>query len=461
MMTLLSPHFKLEEVSEDDMVIASLAWGFTLGFGWLTVWTAIKQTTAMYRRQGDRIYRNSYIWMIWLEILVCTIFSIICWLHLKGIIPPSFAFYFCILTTWALQVQFLLQIIINRCAILLTNQKRAWRLKVGVAVLITAINISVYNIWVPARLQISERYIEINEWWDRCEKVIYLIVDGALNIYFVRIVQKNLVTHGLTKYKRLTQFNMFIIGFSLSMDVLIIAMMSLNNTFVYMQFHPLAYMVKLKIEMSMAELIGKVARKRDLGILSAADFNGNNRDSYQPSEYSLQLPTYARGRPVGGIDATISSQPPNPIELNNVTKPKIPALRGVNVAAVSSGPSSRRPSIGAANATDADGQPKMAIYRTREVVVEIERVPPTQGHQPSTSQASQLTLDDSFDITNFEDDSSIKGLSAAQKSLALPNIQAPWATQEFSTKIWDGTNCDEDPTLPTTIAKIGSWPKDT
>ncbi|KAF4784033.1 hypothetical protein HER10_EVM0003248 [Colletotrichum scovillei] len=461
MMTLLSPHFKLEEVSEDDMVIASLAWGFTLGFGWLTVWTAIKQTTAMYRRQGDRIYRNSYIWMIWLEILVCTIFSIICWLHLKGIIPPSFAFYFCILTTWALQVQFLLQIIINRCAILLTNQKRAWRLKVGVAVLITAINISVYNIWVPARLQISERYIEINEWWDRCEKVIYLIVDGALNIYFVRIVQKNLVTHGLTKYKRLTQFNMFIIGFSLSMDVLIIAMMSLNNTFVYMQFHPLAYMVKLKIEMSMAELIGKVARKRDLGILSAADFNGNNRDSYQPSEYSLQLPTYARGRPVGGIDATISSQPPNPIELNNVTKPKVPALRGVNVAAVSSGPSSRRPSIGAANATDADGQPKMAIYRTREVVVEIERVPPNQGHQPSTSQASQLTLDDSFDITNFEDDSSIKGLSAAQKSLALPNIQAPWATQEFSTKIWDGTNCDEDPTLPTTIAKIGSWPKDT
>lgn len=220
-------------------------------------------------------------------------------------------------------------------------------------------------------------------------------------------------------------------------------------------------MVKLKIEMSMAELIGKVARKRDLGILSAADFNGNNRDSYQPSEYSLQLPTYARGRPVGGIDATISSQPPNPIELNNVTKPKVPALRGVNVAAVSSGPSSRRPSIGAANATDADGQPKMAIYRTREVVVEIERVPPNQGHQPSTSQASQLTLDDSFDITNFEDDSSIKGLSAAQKSLALPNIQAPWATQEFSTKIWDGTNCDEDPTLPTTIAKIGSWPKDT
>ncbi|GKT92073.1 hypothetical protein Ct61P_09923 [Colletotrichum tofieldiae] len=418
MVNLLSPHFKLEEVTEDDMIIASLAWGFTLGFGWLTVWTAIKQTTAMYRRQGDRIYRNAYIWMIWLEILV----------------------------------QFLLQIIINRCAILLTNQKRSWWLKVGVAVLITAINISVYNIWIPARLQISDRYIEINEWWDRCEKVIYLIVDGALNIYFVRIVQKNLVTHGLTKYKRLTQFNMFIIGFSLSMDVLIIAMMSLNNTFVYMQFHPLAYMVKLKIEMSMAELIGKVARKRDLGILSAAGFNGN-RDSYQPSEYSLQLPSYARGRPIGGIDSTLNSTNRNPIELG-ATNPRIPALRGVNVAAVSSGPSSRRPSVTAATTTE-DGQPKMAIYRTREVVVEIERVH-DQGHQATTSQMSQITLDDAYEGRNHEDDSSTKGLSTVQKSLALPDYQAPWAAQEFSTKIWDGTNCDEDPNLPASVAKIGA-----
>jgi hypothetical protein len=37
-------------------------------------------------------------------------------------------------------------------------------------------------------------------------------------------------------------------------------MMSLPNTFVYMQFHPVAYIVKLNIEMSMAELITKVAR---------------------------------------------------------------------------------------------------------------------------------------------------------------------------------------------------------
>lgn len=103
---------------------------------------------------------------------------------------------------------------------------------IGVAVLITAINISVYIIWIPAHLQISERYIWINEWWDRCEKVIYLLVDASLNLYFIHIVRVDLVIYGLTKYKKLVHFNLFIIGFSLSMDLLIITMMSLKNKLV-------------------------------------------------------------------------------------------------------------------------------------------------------------------------------------------------------------------------------------
>ncbi|KAI1337603.1 hypothetical protein F5Y15DRAFT_425629 [Xylariaceae sp. FL0016] len=261
-MSLLAPNYKPLVVTDEDMVIASLAWGFTLGFGWLTIWTAIRQTWKAYQRNGKRVFHNVYIRMVWGEILVCLAFSIICWLHLRGQIPPSFAFYFIILTLWALQVHFLLQIIINRCSLLLFDTRSAWKLKVGVAVLITAVNISVYCIWLPSRLQISQRYIDINDWWDRCEKVIYLLVDGSLNIYFTRIVQSNLVSYGLEKYRSLTRFNMFIIGFSLSMDVLIICMMSLSNTFVYMQFHPLAYMVKLNIEMAMADLIIKIARNK-------------------------------------------------------------------------------------------------------------------------------------------------------------------------------------------------------
>ena len=190
----------------------------------------------------------------------------LCWTHLYGFVPPRYenisialpapiltcyivlfssSSFVCLtlevlklhsdhktVTFWALQVQILLQIIINRIAILLTDRSKASRIKYSVAFIITAINISVYCIWIPARLQISDRFEVINEIWDRCEKVIYLGIDAALNVYFIHSVQKRLVEAGLSKYDSLVKFNKYIIGLSLSMDVLIISMMSLKNTFV-------------------------------------------------------------------------------------------------------------------------------------------------------------------------------------------------------------------------------------
>jgi amino acid transporter len=88
MITLLSPHYVAQEVTRTDMLIASIAFGFTCGFGWLTVSKALKQTAQVYQRYGVAKLNTPYVWMIWLEILVCLIFCIICWLHLDGIIPP-------------------------------------------------------------------------------------------------------------------------------------------------------------------------------------------------------------------------------------------------------------------------------------------------------------------------------------------------------------------------------------
>lgn len=87
-MALLSLDFVLPEVTEADMAVASIAWGFTIGFGWLTSWTAAKQTVNIFKRNGRRAFRNAYVWMIWLEIIVCLTFSIICWLYVRGVIPP-------------------------------------------------------------------------------------------------------------------------------------------------------------------------------------------------------------------------------------------------------------------------------------------------------------------------------------------------------------------------------------
>ena len=64
MITLVSAHYVLQETTEDDMIIASLAWGFTIGFGWLTTWTALEQTMQMYKGHGLRIFRNAYAWMV-------------------------------------------------------------------------------------------------------------------------------------------------------------------------------------------------------------------------------------------------------------------------------------------------------------------------------------------------------------------------------------------------------------
>ena len=85
---------------------------------------------------------------------------------------------------------------------------------------------------MPARLQINHTYIRINDICDRIEKVLYLLIDGTLNWYFIRVVKANLVRNGLQKYMKLVRFNQRIIIVSLLMDVMIIGAMSIPNGFV-------------------------------------------------------------------------------------------------------------------------------------------------------------------------------------------------------------------------------------
>ncbi|RKF65985.1 hypothetical protein OnM2_000020 [Erysiphe neolycopersici] len=268
---------KVIEVTRKDLAIASLAWGFTMGFGFLTTWNAMKQTALVHRRYGTSRLISPYIWMIWLEILISFILGITCWLHMVGVVPPRYIFVYSsrnlwiklakplayyqhdVVTCWSLEIQFLLQIIINRVSILLTCQRKARILKYSVATLITMVNISMYCTWIPGRLERSKKWEDINKIWDYGEKIIYLVVDVCLNLLFMYIIQENLVRKGLVKYDRLLRFNKCIIGFSISMDCLIIGTMSLQNPDVYVQFHPMAYMVKLNIEMSMTELMTKVS----------------------------------------------------------------------------------------------------------------------------------------------------------------------------------------------------------
>ncbi|KAL0056861.1 hypothetical protein AAF712_016525, partial [Marasmius tenuissimus] len=106
----------------------------------------------------------------------------------------------------------------------------------------------------------------LNHWWDKFEKSIYLCLDLALNIIFIVMVKRRLVNHRLTKYAKVMRFNEYMIFISIGMDILLMGMTTLKNGFVYCQFHPVVYMVKLAIEMSMSRLLIKVARSAGINV---------------------------------------------------------------------------------------------------------------------------------------------------------------------------------------------------
>jgi hypothetical protein len=57
---------------------------------------------------------------------------------------------------WSIQIHLLLQIIVNRIRIIMHDRAKGRAMIIGVALVILCINISVFCIWIPARLQISE-----------------------------------------------------------------------------------------------------------------------------------------------------------------------------------------------------------------------------------------------------------------------------------------------------------------
>ncbi|KAL1644805.1 hypothetical protein SLS61_008598 [Didymella pomorum] len=249
--------YYIQPVTYRAIIVAGLVFGLAILFAVSAAYIGFRQTKASHKP-----WKSAYIWMIWLELAASVVIAIECLLYLLKVIRPSFYFYMSILLNWSIQVQLLLQIIINRIRIILADRRKGRTLMIVTAVLVTLINISVFCIWMPARLQISNGWIHINNIWDRVEKVLYLFIDGFLNFYFMRVVKANLVKNGLEKYNKLVLFNQHMIVISLLMDVMIIAAMWIPNGFVYAIFHPLAYLVKLNIEMSMAHLIKKIATDR-------------------------------------------------------------------------------------------------------------------------------------------------------------------------------------------------------
>ncbi|KAI0016285.1 hypothetical protein F4780DRAFT_772962 [Xylariomycetidae sp. FL0641] len=255
---LIPDWFQEQPVTDQLMNVASIFLGLCLGSAIYSGSKATRQSLLIFKRTGTF---TPYIIMIWLHWVANLALAFVNWFYMWGSIIPSFWLWFGILLIWVVQTQFIVQIIINRISLLMVVRSHAKRLKWSIAALMTVINISVFCVWIPARMQISPTYVHINAIWDRVEKSIFLCVDLGLNGYFIYLVRSRLISNGLTKYHRLFQMNVLMVIASVSLDVVFIGLMSLPNALVYLNFQSFAYMCKLHIEMNMAELIRKIVRE--------------------------------------------------------------------------------------------------------------------------------------------------------------------------------------------------------
>ncbi|CAM1509352.1 Fc.00g030910.m01.CDS01 [Cosmosporella sp. VM-42] len=214
--TLIPAWFHPEIPTCHDAVIVSIIWGLSLGLSLFGVIRAGNQTHHQWKRTG-RV--TTYMILIWLELIASTIIGGIGWGYVHLSIPPSFEFFFFLLFLWVFQIHCIMQIIINRIALLAVSPTIVRRLKWGVFILLALINVSVFCIWIPARLQISHRWSYLNNIWDRVEKGIFALVDAGLNFYFIYLVRSSLISYGLTKYVVLYRVNLIMVAISVGMDV--------------------------------------------------------------------------------------------------------------------------------------------------------------------------------------------------------------------------------------------------
>lgn len=81
---LISPNYKLEPITTADVITASVVWALTVVNVFIALWLGLKQTKA-----SRAPLMSVYIWMIWLELLVCFIMGFECYLHILKYIAPS------------------------------------------------------------------------------------------------------------------------------------------------------------------------------------------------------------------------------------------------------------------------------------------------------------------------------------------------------------------------------------
>ncbi|KAH6888507.1 hypothetical protein B0T10DRAFT_529528 [Thelonectria olida] len=276
--------------------LASIYYGLFLGVCVFTFAKIIQQTRAIWKRTHS--LHISYLYLIWTEVWVNFIFALITFLYLNDVIHGNLGFYIVTVVLWTIQTQLLPQIIANRLALIMTNRKKAKNMKLGLVLVIGVVNIAVCYIWTVAHLEgATPAQVHLNIVFEKAEKSFFLLVDLALNLYFLYLVRYRLIADGLTKYWRLFNFNVGMVVISTSLDALLLGFLSLPEPYLYVQFAPLAYITKLYIELLMANLISKVVRSGAHG--RERGWYSSSKDKSNPTDYGLTSRVVVSSSPNG------------------------------------------------------------------------------------------------------------------------------------------------------------------
>ncbi|KAK4921598.1 hypothetical protein LTR66_016663, partial [Elasticomyces elasticus] len=259
------PYFREYAASEFYLKLAAIAFGFQLGYFVLTFSKVLHQVWAIYQR---RHWCTPYAVMILFEVLINITFSILSFLLINGSVRGSFWYFLFQITLLNIELHLLVQIIINRISLLITSTSWARKIKWAAIVYVLILNIGLYIFAIPAQLQWMAPWYRGNEVWQQLEKGLICFMDIWLNWYFVYLIKTKLMVGGAAstmaeKWRPLYRYSIPMAISNVLIDFLLLgstAKITQENFLLTLQFYPLFYMIKLNIELSMASMVGQVAK---------------------------------------------------------------------------------------------------------------------------------------------------------------------------------------------------------
>ncbi|KAG6013379.1 hypothetical protein E4U54_006833 [Claviceps lovelessii] len=295
--------------------LAAIYFGIFLGVFPLTLVKIARQTRKIIAQSQSRSWQNAYLYMIWIEALVNFVFALVTFLYLTDVIHGNPALYYGTVGLWAIQTQLLSQIIANRVSLIMVNKRKGQWLKWGLFGLIACVNIAVCVLW-PAAYEVNatDEQKHINDIFEKVEKTFFLVVDLGLNLIFLYLVRFRLIAHGLSKYWLLFKFNCALVVLSTGMDAALLGMLSLPSPYLYVQFAPVVYIVKLHVELTMASLIAKIVRK-SVTNAHAHPVYPNQSSRNQGKDYAHVLEGNQRGGGTQSSNVTCTDTYGNDVEI--------------------------------------------------------------------------------------------------------------------------------------------------